>query len=61
MGKDLVKTMNSKWHLYISFIKSGIRIAAGVAALIAGSLAVLAVGIIAAEILGVLEEIGDER
>jgi hypothetical protein len=55
------KKMNSKWHLYISFIKSAIRIIACALSLILQSLSVLAAGMLLAELLGVLEEIGDKR
>ena len=53
--------MNSKWHLYISFVKSGIRIIACGASLALQSLSILAAGMLIAELLGVLEEVGDKR
>lgn len=53
--------MNSKWHLVISLAKSSIRVIGGIAALITKSITPLAVGIIVAEVGGVLEEIGDKR
>lgn len=45
-----------KKHQLISFIKSGIRIAACVAG-IGGSITLLAVGLLVAEIVGVYEEL----
>ena len=53
--------MNSKWHLYISFIKSAVRIIACALSLILQSLTALAAGMLIAELLGVLEEVGDKR
>lgn len=53
--------MNSKGHLFISFGKSAIRIVGGVVALIKKSVIPLAIGVIVAEIGGVLEELADER
>ena len=53
--------MNSSWHLYISFTKSFARIVGGVVALIQSDWTVLALGIIVAEFLGILEEVGDDR
>ena len=53
--------MNSKWHLYISLAKSIIRIVGCVIGIILGSWIIAIVGIIIAEILGILEEIKDER
>lgn len=53
--------MNSKWHLYISFIKSFVRIASCGASLVLQSLSILAAGMLIAELLGVLEEVGDKR
>ena len=53
--------MNSKGHLYVSITKSAIRIVAGVGAVMTGSIKVLAVGIVLAEILGVVEELVDFR
>lgn len=53
--------MNSKWHLYISFAKSAIRLAGGVLSLWYGRWEVLAYGVVLAEVLGVLEELGDKR
>lgn len=53
--------MNSKGHLFISLGKSAIRVIGGVIALVNGSIIPLAVGIIIAEIGGVLEELVDKR
>lgn len=53
--------MNSKGHLFISFGKSMVRVVGGVIALIKKSVVPLALGIIIAEIGGVLEELVDER
>lgn len=53
--------MNSKWHMYVSFVKSIIRIAGCVFSLIFNNWLILAIGLGIAEILGVLEEVGDKR
>ncbi|MBD5081854.1 MAG: hypothetical protein HDT44_08860 [Ruminococcaceae bacterium] len=53
--------MNSKGHLIISLAKSSIRVIGGIAALISGSIVPLAVGVIIAEVGGVLEELVDKR
>lgn len=53
--------MNSKGHLFISLGKSVIRVIGGIATLVNGSIIPLAVGIIVAEVGGVLEELVDER
>ncbi len=53
--------MNSKGHLFISFTKSAVRVIGGVVTLINDSIIPLAVGIIVAEIGGVLEELVDQR
>ena len=53
--------MNSKGHLIISLAKSIIRVIGGIIALIKKSVAPLAVGIIIAEVGGVLEELVDKR
>lgn len=45
----------SKGHFYISLIKSGIRIVAG-AYLVMGDFAIAGLLLIAAELLGILEE-----
>ena len=53
--------MNSKGHLIISLAKSIIRVVGGIAALAGESIVPLAVGIIIAEIGGILEELVDRR
>ena len=53
--------MNSKGHLYISLGKSAIRIIGGIFALVKKSVIPMAIGVIVAEIGGVLEELADER
>lgn len=53
--------MNSKGHLYISFAKSIIRVLGGIVAFTTSSIKPLAIGIIVAEIGGILEELVDER
>lgn len=53
--------MNSKGHLFISLGKSCIRVIGGIVTLINGSIIPLVVGVILAEVGGVLEELVDER
>jgi len=53
--------MNSKWHLLISFLKSFIRIITILVSIILNQWIFLAIGLGLAEILGILEEIKDER
>lgn len=53
--------MNSKWHLIISDIKSVVRIAGCIGAIVTKSIVVLSVFLLIAEILGILEEVGDKR
>lgn len=53
--------MNSKGHLFISLGKSSIRVIGGIVTLIKKSVVPLAIGIIVAEVGGVLEELVDER
>ncbi len=53
--------MNSKGHLFISFTKSAVRVIGGIITLVKGSIIPLAVGVIIAEIGGVLEELVDQR
>lgn len=53
--------MNSKGHLLISLGKSAIRVIGGIVSLVKKSVVPLAIGIIVAEIGGVLEELVDER
>lgn len=53
--------MNSKGHLFISLGKSVIRVIGGTVALVNGSITPLAIGVIIAEVGGVLEELVDQR
>lgn len=53
--------MNSKGHLFISLGKSIIRIIGGITTLITGTIVPLSIGIVIAEIGGVLEELVDKR
>ena len=53
--------MNSKGHLIISLIKSGIRIIGCGLALCHNSLLILDGALILAEVLGVIEETVDQR
>lgn len=53
--------MNSKGHLIISLIKSGVRVAGGIIALATDSVIPLAIGVMVAEIGEVLEELVDKR
>lgn len=53
--------MNSKWHLYISLVKSAIRIEACILLLTTGNIFLLAGGFLLAEMLGLAEEFGDKR
>lgn len=53
--------MNSKGHLYISLSKSAIRVLGSIVALVKKSVIPLAIGVVIAEIGGVLEELVDER
>lgn len=53
--------MNSKGHLIISLAKSAIRVIGGIATLVAGSIIPIAVGVVVAEVGGVLEELVDKR
>lgn len=53
--------MNSKGHLVISLTKSVIRVVGGIITLCSKSIVPVAVGIIVAEIGGVLEELVDKR
>lgn len=53
--------MNSKGHLFISLGKSVIRVIGGVITLVNGSVIPLAIGIVLAEVGGVLEELVDKR
>lgn len=53
--------MNSKGHLVISLAKSAVRVAGGIVTLTTKSIIPLAVGVIVAEIGGVMEELVDKR
>lgn len=53
--------MNSKGHLFISLAKSAIRVVGGLVTLINSSVIPLAVGVMVAEVGGVLEELVDKR
>ncbi len=53
--------MNSKGHLILSLAKSAVRVAGGVAVLVTNSIIPWAVGVIVAEIGGVMEELVDKR
>lgn len=53
--------MNSKGHLFISLGKSCIRVFGGIVSLVKKSIIPLAIGVIIAEVGGVLEELVDER
>ena len=53
--------MNSKEHLIISLVKSGISIAGGIITLLTGSIIPLSICIVVAEIGGILEELLDKR
>lgn len=53
--------MNSKSHLFLSFAKSLIRIAGCAATLMSGDVKYVLVLLVAAEILGIAEEVFDKR
>ena len=53
--------MNSKWHLWISIIKSIVRVMTCILAFKFNSIKLLAFGFLFAEVLGILEELGDKR
>jgi uncharacterized integral membrane protein len=53
--------MNSKGHLYISLAKSFIRIGSAVLSIWLKHYEILALGIMVAEIGGILEEVFDKR
>lgn len=53
--------MGSKGHLRISVNKSLIRMACCVSALMNNSIEILCIGLIIAEVLGVVEELVDKR
>jgi len=47
----------SAWHTYWSYLKSAIRIVACVAGML-GSLSLFAIGMLIAEVVGIIEEAG---
>ena len=53
--------MNRKFHFGCSFIKSIMRISACYLALSSGDWTIMAIGLGGAEILGIIEELGDRR
>lgn len=53
--------MNSKGHLYISIAKSIVRILSCIVAIMLCNAIPLAIGFLAAEILGIVEELVDKR
>ena len=53
--------MNSKGHLFISLAKSAIRIVGAVVGICKKSVAIIGGSLILAELLGVAEELVDER
>lgn len=53
--------MGSKGHLGISVNKSLIRMACCISALMNNSIEILCIGLIIAEVLGVIEELVDKR
>ena len=53
--------MNSKGHLIISLVKSFVRVTGGIITLVTNSVIPLAIGVMVAEIGGVLEELVDKR
>lgn len=53
--------MNSKGHLIISLAKSFVRVIGAIATLVTKSVIPVAVGIVVAEVGGVLEELVDKR
>ena len=46
-----------KMHYYISLVKSGIRVAGCVVAVVLQSITLLAISFLIAEVLGILEEV----
>lgn len=55
MNLDIQPKDTSKGHFYVSIVKSGVRILAGIA-LMTGSLVTAGILLILAELLGILEE-----
>lgn len=52
-----MKHPDPKKHQYVSFVKSGVRIAACICAIISGGVLGLAIGLLIAELIGVYEEL----
>ena len=59
--KEYKQNMNSFGHLVVSLVKSILRIFACVWCIYNGSVMPLAIGFLAAEVLGILEELLDKR
>lgn len=53
--------MNSKWHFVVSNIKSTVRIIGCIIAILTKSIGLFATFFLIAEVLGILEELGDKR
>jgi len=53
--------MKDKGHFYTSLAKSAIRIFSCMMSGLTGKVGVLAIGFLIAELLGIVEEIADER
>jgi hypothetical protein len=53
--------MNDKSHLKASFIKSGVRIMAGILLIATHNVETFAVWFIVAEVFGIVEELVDDR
>lgn len=53
--------MNSFGHLTVSIAKSSLRIGACIWCICTGTVLPLAIGFLAAEVLGIVEELVDER
>jgi len=54
----MVESEYSNWHTYCSYVKSGIRIIACLAGMMLGSVSLLAIGLLIAECVGIVEELG---
>jgi len=48
----------SNWHTWCSYVKSVIRIIACLAGMMLGSVSLLAIGLLIAECVGIVEELG---
>lgn len=53
--------MNSKFHLWVSVLKSTVRIVGCIGTLKTGNVWYMALMFLFAEYLGILEELGDKR